>query len=280
MTRRIDDWEIDDSQIDDGTILPLGTNNLRRWQVSDDQQVLESSHTPATSDLLQQREGSLPAAKPAGGPDPRKDLFLATLAHEMRNPLAAISNALHVWRRVKCDPAAMEEIQDLMERQVKHISRLCEDLLDVSRIAQGKLEIRRHEVELRALVIAAVETVRPFITSCDHELTVALPKRPLFIEGDDTRLIQVFVNLIHNAAKYTGQKGHVWVSAERQGESAVVCVRDNGPGIPHALSHLRDVHAAGSARIMSTPMRKATLTARATGLGGRTCCGGCLSTGC
>jgi signal transduction histidine kinase len=207
--------------------------------VSSAQEFLESTYTPVTIDCPNGTKGPLQAAPLARDADPRKDLFLATLAHEMRNPLSAISNALQVWRRVACDAAETEELQNLMERQIKQISRLCEDLLDVSRIAQGKLEMRKQQVELRALVNTAVETVRPFITSCDHELTVALPKLPVFIEGDDSRLIQVFVNLIHNAAKYTGRNGHIWVSAEREEDMAVVRVRDNGPGIPeHMLASI------------------------------------------
>lgn len=164
--------------------------------------------------------------------DRRKDDFLATLAHELRNPLAPISNALEVWPLIDNDPAKAEELQALMSRQVRQMTRLIDDLLDVSRISRGKINLRRERVDLVEVVNAAIESVRPFVDSQDDELVVDLPEEPVVLTGDFGRLMQVFGNLIHNAAKYTGQHGRIWVAARRENDQAVVTVRDNGPGIP------------------------------------------------
>ncbi|HJT77788.1 MAG TPA: PAS domain S-box protein, partial [Gemmataceae bacterium] len=135
--------------------------------------------------------------------DRRKDEFLATLAHELRNPLAPMRNALQVIQLAGGDAAAVGQAREMMERQMRHMVRLVDDLLDVSRITRGKLELRKQRVDLAAVVRTAVETSRPLIEAAGHELIVALPPQPVFVDGDPVRLAQVFANLLNNAAKYT-----------------------------------------------------------------------------
>jgi PAS domain S-box-containing protein len=162
----------------------------------------------------------------------RKDEFLATLAHELRNPLAPIRNALKVMRLAGGKPEVVEQTQSMMERQLSQLIRLVDDLLDVSRITTGKVELRKEQVQLAAVMNSAVETSRPLIEQMGHELTVTLPKQPITVDADLTRLAQVFLNLLNNAAKYTERGGHIWLTAERQGSDVVVSVKDDGIGIP------------------------------------------------
>jgi PAS domain S-box-containing protein len=164
--------------------------------------------------------------------DRRKDEFLATLAHELRNPLAAIRNGLEILRLAAADPHVIDEIRTLIDRQVSHMVRLIDDLMDVSRISRGKLELRRERVELAAVVEAALETSRPLIEASRHEFAVTLPARPIYVDADVTRLSQVFSNLLNNAAKYTEPGGFISLTVERRGSEAVVSVRDDGVGIP------------------------------------------------
>ncbi|HUG93420.1 MAG TPA: HAMP domain-containing sensor histidine kinase [Planctomycetaceae bacterium] len=161
----------------------------------------------------------------------RTEEFLATLGHEMRSPLSALSTALQVWSMAKEDPAQMEELRSIMERQVRQLVHLSDDLLDVARIAQGRLELHREPVGLEELIEAACEQVRPFIDGRGHALTVRMPAEPLVVYGDPSRLLQVFANLIQNAAKFTNRNGSLCVTVEPQDGMAVVRVRDNGPGI-------------------------------------------------
>jgi PAS domain S-box-containing protein len=171
--------------------------------------------------------------------DRKKDEFLATLAHELRNPLAPIRNALQILRLAGDNRAAVAHVHEVMERQVDQMIRLVDDLLDVSRITRGKIELRRERLELGAVVRSALETSRPLIESARHELTVLPPPGPLAVEGDKTRLAQVVSNLLNNSAKYTPEGGHIWLTVERSGGQAVVRVRDNGMGIPaEMLSHV------------------------------------------
>jgi PAS domain S-box-containing protein len=164
--------------------------------------------------------------------DRRKDEFLATLAHELRNPLAPMRNALQVMQLAGGDAEAVGQARAMMERQMRQMVRLVDDLLDVSRITRGRLELRKQRVELAAVVRTAVETSRPLIQSAGHELTVTLPPQPVHLDADPVRLAQVFANLLNNAAKYTERGGKIWLTAERQGSDAVVTVRDTGLGIP------------------------------------------------
>ena len=126
----------------------------------------------------------------------------------------------------------MPSVRAVMERQLAQLVRLVDDLLDVSRITRGKIELRKERVELAAVVASAVETSRPLIEAAGHELTVTLPPEPINLDADLTRLAQVFSNLLNNAAKYTEQGGHIWLTAERHGGEVVVKVRDTGLGIP------------------------------------------------
>ncbi|MFO0796660.1 MAG: ATP-binding protein [Gemmataceae bacterium] len=162
--------------------------------------------------------------------DRRKNEFLAMLAHELRNPLAPIRNSLHILRLV--GGAEATGVHDMMDRQVAHMVRLVDDLLEVSRITRGKIDLRRAPVELAAVVRTAVETSRPLIDAASHTLTVDVPADGLVVDGDAVRLAQVFANLLNNAAKYTEPGGAVRVAARRVGADAVVTVSDTGAGIP------------------------------------------------
>jgi signal transduction histidine kinase len=164
--------------------------------------------------------------------DRRKDEFLATLAHELRNPLAPVRNALHILRLSGGSGPAAGHILEMMERQVGHMVRLVDDLLEISRITRGKIELRKERVELAAVVRSAVETSRPLIEAARHQFTLALPQEAVVVEADPVRLAQVIANLLNNAAKYTEEGGQVWLSARREGGEAVVSVRDTGLGIP------------------------------------------------
>src|SRR5262245_17594552 len=146
--------------------------------------------------------------------DRRKDEFLAMLAHELRNPLAPILNSLHLIREHRDNREALDMARDIVERQVKHMARLIEDLLDVSRINSGKIKLQRERIELADLIHRAVESVAPLIGSRRHDLAVTLPPQPVFLFADSTRLEQVFSNLLNNAAKYTPEGGHIWLTAE------------------------------------------------------------------
>ncbi len=179
--------------------------------------------------------------------DRRKDEFIALLAHELRNPLAPLRNGLQVMRLAAEDANAIAQARAMMDRQLGHMVRLIDDLLDVSRINQNKMELRRSRVLLADVVSSAVETARPAVEAAGHELTVSLPQRPVFLDADLTRLAQVFSNLLTNSAKYTEQGGRIWLTAEQRGGEVVVSVRDTGIGIPAEVAgyHLRHVLAGG-----------------------------------
>ncbi|HEX4609261.1 MAG TPA: HAMP domain-containing sensor histidine kinase [Urbifossiella sp.] len=164
--------------------------------------------------------------------DRRKDEFLAVLAHELRNPLAPIRNSLHILRLVGRGGPAGGGVHDMMERQVNHLVRLVDDLMEVSRISRGKIDLRRESVDVAAVVRTAAEASRPLIDAAGHKLALALPPEPLTLDGDPLRLAQVFTNLLNNAAKYTDPGGRIWVTARRAGAMAEVSVRDTGAGIP------------------------------------------------
>jgi signal transduction histidine kinase len=163
--------------------------------------------------------------------DRRKDEFLATLAHELRNPLAPIRNGLQVIRLARGNTKAIEQSHVMMERQLGQMVRLVDDLTDVSRISRGKLELKTEQIQLAAVVNSAVETSRPIIDQLEHELTVLLPEQPIIIDADLTRLAQVFVNLLNNSAKYSERGGNISLTVELQGSDVVVSVRDTGIGI-------------------------------------------------
>jgi len=162
----------------------------------------------------------------------RKDEFLATLAHELRNPLAPIRNTVQFLKLKSSLEPDVQMARDLIDRQVEHLVRLVDDLLDVSRINCNKLDLRKERVLLRKVIETAIETSRPLIEAQGHELTVSLPLAPIALHADPVRLSQAIANLLNNAAKYTEPSGRIWVTVERQGSDAVVSVKDNGIGIP------------------------------------------------
>lgn len=164
--------------------------------------------------------------------DRRKDDFLATLAHELRNPLAPVRNTVQMLRLAGTDKPEFRWGWDVIDRQVEHLTRLIDDLLDVARITRNKLELRKQRVEVAQVIQGAVESSRPVIEQRGHELSVALPPEPIYVNGDLVRLTQVFLNLLNNAAKFTEPGGHVALTAERRETEVVVRVKDTGVGIP------------------------------------------------
>jgi PAS domain S-box-containing protein len=168
--------------------------------------------------------------------DRRKNEFLAMLAHELRNPLAPISNAARALRLSGNDPAAVQTASEMLERQVGQMARLVDDLLDMSRITTGRIELRRERIELAPIVYQAVEAARAVYRSQNHELVVTLPPEPVYLDADPVRLAQVIGNLLNNAAKFTDKGGHIALTVERHGGQAVIRVKDDGIGI--AREHL------------------------------------------
>ena len=172
----------------------------------------------------------------------QKDQFIALLAHELRNPLAPLSTALKVMQLADGDPGKVARARGVMERQLGHMVRLIDDLLDMSRIGQNKLELRRARILLTDVVSSAVETARPLIDGAGHELTISLPATPVYLDGDLTRLSQVLGNLLTNSAKYTERGGSILLAAQRSDGDVMISVRDTGIGIPtDALHHIFDM---------------------------------------
>jgi signal transduction histidine kinase len=172
----------------------------------------------------------------------RKDEFLAMLAHELRNPLAPILSAVELMRRNGSADPNLLQARNVIERQAQHLTRLVDDLLDAARITQGKITLHKEKLELMNIIGRAVETSRPFIESHGHQLSLSLPQEPLRLEGDLVRLAQAISNLLNNAAKYTEEGGHIWLTAERAETEVVLRVRDNGMGISATLlPHIFDL---------------------------------------
>ena len=193
------------------------------------------------ADELRQRAAQLADA------DRHKDEFLATLAHELRNPLAPIRNAAELLRLCCAQPLAVEQARHLIERQIRHLVTLVDDLLDVSRIKQRKITLRKEPVPLQRVVEQAVDSCRTSLVARQHRLTVALPPEPLYLEGDTVRLEQVLVNLLTNAIKYTEPGGRVDVTAERTGDAVLLRVADTGIGIgPDLLPRVFDLFMQGA----------------------------------
>jgi PAS domain S-box-containing protein len=164
--------------------------------------------------------------------DRRKDEFLVTLAHELRNPLAPIGNSLHILRLSGDLSPSAERVREIMERQFAHLTRLVDDLLETSRITRGKIELRKEHVEVATILRSAIETSSPLIAAAGHELTTSLPDERLTLEADPIRLAQVVANLLNNAAKYTERGGRIRLQARREANEAVLSVTDTGMGIP------------------------------------------------
>jgi PAS domain S-box-containing protein len=183
--------------------------------------------------------------------DRRKDEFLAMLAHELRNPLAPIRNALQVMKMAGASGRDFDRARQITERQLQHMVRLVDDLLDVSRIMRGRIELRKETVDLAQVIAHAVETAHPILDSQGQELILSIPPGPLWLEADPTRLAQVISNLLHNAAKFSERPRRVWLSAELAGDDkgrpeAVLRVKDEGAGIaPQLLPHLFDLFVQG-----------------------------------
>ncbi|HLX06912.1 MAG TPA: ATP-binding protein [Thermoanaerobaculia bacterium] len=164
--------------------------------------------------------------------DRRKDEFLAMLAHELRNPLAPIRNGVQILRAKGPPEPELQWATEVIDRQLHQMTRLVDDLLDVSRITTGKIELRKERVELATIVNSAVEASRPLIDKWGHQVTVTIPPQPIELEADLTRLSQALLNLINNAAKYMDRAGRIWVIAERRGGQVWIRVKDTGIGIP------------------------------------------------
>ena len=162
----------------------------------------------------------------------RKNEFIATLAHELRNPLAPLSNMVEVLKRADGDRETIEKARDTIERQLGQMVRLVDDLLDVNRITHDRLELRKVEVELSTVIHQAIEVARPLLDAADHDLRVILPDDPIYLDADPARLAQVFGNLLNNSSRYTKPGGTISIEVERSDSEVVVKVKDTGAGIP------------------------------------------------
>src|SRR3569832_119032 len=181
--------------------------------------------------------------------DQRKDQFLAVLAHELRNPLAPLANALHILRIKRSDPQLTQKLHEMMERQVGYMVRLVDDLMEVSRISRGKIELRKERLDLRAALQNAIETSRPLIDGARHRLHVEMPDQPIAVDADAVRLMQVFANLLNNAARYTPKGGDIRIQIRAAADHAQVVVSDSGKGIDASmLASIFELFVQGAAR--------------------------------
>jgi signal transduction histidine kinase/CheY-like chemotaxis protein len=208
-----------------GTLVDAFNNMLE--EVGKRTEALEQSNNSLLVEMVERRraEEALRAAART------KDQFLATLAHELRNPLAPITNAVEILRRAGLDNPAHRRALDIMGRQVQQMVRLIDDLLDVSRITTGKVLLDMSRIDLVAVINSAVEIASPGIAARRHELALSIPDGPVFLDGDATRLAQVFANLLNNACKYTAEGGRIAVRVEEADDEVVVRVEDTGVGI-------------------------------------------------
>jgi signal transduction histidine kinase/ActR/RegA family two-component response regulator len=223
-----------------GVLTFIAAESGRRYQPADLQMAEDLGQRAAIAIENARLYSELKAA------DRRKDEFLAMLAHELRNPLAPIRNALHIMKMPGANGEAIKHAREMTERQIRHMVRLVDDLLDVSRIMRGRIELRKEPVELGAVIAQAVETSQPVLDAHGQELIVSVPPEPLRLRADPTRLAQVVGNLLHNAAKFSERASRIWLSAERQGTEAVLRIRDEGVGIrPSLLPHIFDLFVQG-----------------------------------
>jgi PAS domain S-box-containing protein len=219
-------------------LLVMGDRNPRQWP-AEDARLLEQI---AERTWLALENASAEAALREA--DRRKDEFLATLAHELRNPLAPMRTAVEIVERLAGEDPRMRGPWEIVDRQVRHMTRLVDDLLDVARITRGKIRLRRQGIELGEVLHEAVQSARPFIDSRKHRLDVELAPDPIWINADPTRLTQIFFNLLNNAAKFTPAGGHVRIASRQEDGFAVISVRDNGRGIaPEHLPQLFEMFA-------------------------------------
>jgi PAS domain S-box-containing protein len=200
--------------------------------------IYDTSDLTAAEDLAHRTVIAMENAnllKALQGSDRRKDEFLAMLAHELRNPLAPIRNAVQIFR-VKSPPVPeLRWATEVIDRQAEQMARLVDDLMDVSRITRGNIELRREIVDLRRVVNTALEASRPLIEKWNHAMTVTMPDEPVWLDADPTRLAQVLLNLVNNSAKYTEHGGNIALSVRRRGDEALITVSDDGIGIPQEM---------------------------------------------
>jgi signal transduction histidine kinase len=179
--------------------------------------------------------------------DRRKDEFLAMLAHELRNPLGAVSNAIEILKRLGPADPGLERVRDAAARQTVHMARLLDDLLDVSRVTQGKIKLHKEEVSIGSILESALEATNPLINARNHRLLVSPPREPMRVHGDRVRLLQAVGNLLQNAAKFTPSGGEIFLGVERDGDQALIVVRDNGIGIEQELlPHVFELFVQGN----------------------------------
>ncbi|PWF42103.1 hybrid sensor histidine kinase/response regulator, partial [Massilia glaciei] len=191
-------------------------------------------------------EGKKKARRMAEGENKAKDQFLAMLGHELRNPLAPISTAAQLLRMPRLDQARARYAGDVIGRQVEHMNRLLGDMLDVSRVTRGQVSLHLERLDLKSALERAFEQSAALIESRQHSLALALPAQPVWMQGDKTRLVQVFANLINNAAKYSAPRGHLHVGLERDAAHVVVTARDDGEGVaPDLLPRIFDLFSQG-----------------------------------
>ncbi len=219
-TERVVDFTIQPIRDETGRVValtPIGVDITERKRAEAERKRLEDSLRRLALDLSEA--------------DRRKNEFLAMLAHELRNPLAPISNTIRALHVVGSDGEALRSASEMLQRQVGQMSRLIDDLLDMSRITRGKIELRKQRTDLAAIVQQAVEAVRDLYRSMEHELTVTLPPQPVQLHADPARLAQVVGNLLSNAGKFTDNGGRIWLTVRQDGEHAEIAVRDTGIGI-------------------------------------------------
>jgi PAS domain S-box-containing protein len=229
--------------------LPLETKNGARAEVEFVSNIYQVDHRPVAQcnirDISERRlleKQITEQAAALADLHRRKDEFLAMLSHELRNPLAPISNAVHLLRLQKGENSIQQQARGIIERQVGQLSHLVDDLLEISRITTGRVQLRQERVAVSGVVECAVESVRPLIDQRKHELTVSLSPQPIWLYADAARLEQVVVNLLNNAAKYTDEGGHIWLTVEQEDDACVLRVRDTGVGItPELLPRIFDL---------------------------------------
>ncbi len=229
--------------------LPLETKDGRKVEVEFVSNLYQVEHTPIIQcnirDITERsrlERQTHEQAEALAELHQRKDEFLAMLSHELRNPLSAIFNALHILRLQDTENPIQQKAKVIIERQVGQLAHLIDDLLEVSRVITGRIQLHQERLEMRGIVERAIESAGPLIDRRKHELSVSLPAEPIWLQGDPTRLEQVVVNLLNNAAKYTDEGGQIRLTAQQEGDEVVLRVRDTGVGIaPELLPRIFDL---------------------------------------
>jgi PAS domain S-box-containing protein len=222
--------------------LPLESRNGQKVEVEFVSNVYAEDHQQVVQCNIRDITERCRLERQLADMDRRKDEFLAMLSHELRNPLAPILNSVQLLQRQKDESPVQRKAHTIIERQVGQLTHLVDDLMEVSRTLTGRIQLRHEQVTVTGIVERAVDTVRPLIDQRKHELTVSLPPEPIWLYADAARLEQVVTNLLTNAIKYTNEGGHIWLSAQQEGDKAVLRVRDTGLGIsPAFLPHIFDL---------------------------------------